>query len=76
MKHKVAGLEGPSAYPSIVVIAEVLLINCRSDEGYISRFVQQITGIFQRYSHIFFYIGLDMGCAILHIHRKHRFCIE
>jgi hypothetical protein len=76
MKHKVAGLKGPSAYPSTVVIAEVLLINCRSDEGNISRFVQQITGVFQRYLRIFFYIGLDMGCAILHIRRKHRFCIE
>jgi hypothetical protein len=45
-KHKIAGLEGPSAYPSAVVIAEVLLINCGSDEGYISRFVQQVTGVF------------------------------
>jgi hypothetical protein len=45
-KHKVAGLKGPSAYPSAVIIAEVLLINCRSDEGYVSRFVQQIAGIF------------------------------
>jgi hypothetical protein len=27
-KHEDAGLEGPSAYPSAVVIAEALLINC------------------------------------------------
>jgi hypothetical protein len=45
-KHKVAGLEGPSAYPSAVVIAEVLLINCGSDEGYVSCFVQQVADIF------------------------------
>jgi hypothetical protein len=40
MKHKVAGLEGPSAYPSAVIVAEALLINYRSGEGYVSRFVQ------------------------------------
>jgi hypothetical protein len=33
-------------------------------------------GIFQRYLCIFFDIGLDTGCAISHIHRKHRFCTE
>jgi hypothetical protein len=45
-KHKIARLEGPSTYPSDVVIAEVLLINCGSDEGYVSRFIQQVTSIF------------------------------
>jgi hypothetical protein len=29
-----------------MVIVEVLLINCGSDEGYVSRFVQQVAGIF------------------------------
>jgi hypothetical protein len=60
MKHKVVGLEGPSAYPSAVVIAEVLLVNCRPDKCYVSCFVQQVTGVFQRYLRIFFDIGLDM----------------
>jgi hypothetical protein len=73
-KHKVARLEGPSAYPSAVVIAEVLLINCQSDEGYVSCFVQQVMGIFQCYPCIFFDIGLDTRRAISHIRRKHRFC--
>jgi hypothetical protein len=45
-KDKIVGLEGPSAYPSAVVVTEVLLINYCSDEGYVSRFVQQVTGIF------------------------------
>jgi hypothetical protein len=27
-KHEVAGLEGPSAYPSAMVIVEALLIDC------------------------------------------------
>jgi hypothetical protein len=27
-KHEVAGLEGPFAYPSVVVIVEALLIDC------------------------------------------------
>jgi hypothetical protein len=45
-KHKIAGLEGPSAYPSAVVVVEVLLINYGSDEGYVFRFVQQVAGVF------------------------------
>jgi hypothetical protein len=45
-KHKIAGLKGPSAYPSAVVIAEVLLINYGSDEGYVLHFVQQVAGVF------------------------------
>jgi hypothetical protein len=76
MKHKVAGLEGPPVYPSAVVIAQALLINCRSDEGYVSRLVQQIAGVFQRCLRILFDISLNTGCAILHIRRKHRFCTE
>jgi hypothetical protein len=75
-KHKVPGLEGSSAYPSAVVIAEVLQIDCGSNEGYVSCFVQQIVGVFQHYLRIFFDIGLDMRCAISHIFRKHRFCPE
>jgi hypothetical protein len=75
-KHKVAGFEGPSAYPSAVVIAEVLLIHCGSDEGYVSRFVQQVAGVFQRYLRIFFDIGLNARCPISHICGKHRFCPE
>jgi hypothetical protein len=75
-QHKVAGLEGPSAYPFAVVIAEVLLINCRSDEGYVLCFVQQVAGIFQRYLCVFFDIGLDTRHDISHISRKHRFCPE
>jgi hypothetical protein len=76
IKHKVARLEGPSTYPSAVVIAEVLLINWQSDKGYVSCFVQQVAGVFQRYLRIFFDIGLDTRCAISYIRRKHRFCPE
>jgi hypothetical protein len=59
-----------------MVIAEVLLINCRSNEGYVSRLVQQIAGIFQCCLRILFDVSLDTGCAISHIRRKHRFCTE
>jgi hypothetical protein len=63
-------------YPSAVVIVEAFLINCRSDEGYVSRLIQQIVGVFQRCLRILFDIGLNTGCAIPHILRKHRFCTE
>jgi hypothetical protein len=38
-KHKVSRLEGPSAYPSAVVIAEALLIDCRASESDVSSFI-------------------------------------
>jgi hypothetical protein len=38
-KHEVAGLEGPSVYPSAVVIAKALLINCRASESDVSSFI-------------------------------------
>jgi hypothetical protein len=44
-KHEVAGLEGPSAYPSAVVIAEALLIDCQAGESDVSSFIQQILGV-------------------------------
>jgi hypothetical protein len=69
-KHKVDRLEGSSVYPSAVVIAEALLINCRSNEGYVSRFIQQIAGVFQRCLRILFDIGLDTGCTEPHICRS------
>jgi hypothetical protein len=76
MTHKVAGLKGPSMYPSAVVVEEALLIDCRSCEGYVLRFIQQIAGVFQRCLRIFFDIGHYTGCAVPHIRRKHRFCPE
>jgi hypothetical protein len=75
-KHEVVGLEGSSAYPSAVVIAEALLIGCRSGESYISRFIQQIEGIFQCHLCIFFDIGYYARCIVPHIRRKHCFCSE
>jgi hypothetical protein len=69
-------LEGPSAYPSAVLIEEALLINCRPDEDYVSCFIQQIAGVFQRCLRVLFDIGLDTGCAVPHIRRKHCFCTE
>jgi hypothetical protein len=38
-KHKVARLEGSSAYPSDVVVAEALLVDHRSSEGDVSSFI-------------------------------------
>jgi hypothetical protein len=75
-KHEVVGLEGPPTYPSAMVVAETLLIDYRSGEGYISCFIQQIAGIFQRRLRIFFDIGHYARCAVPHIHRKHCFYSE
>jgi hypothetical protein len=44
-KHEVARLEGPSAYPSAVVIAEAFLIDCRAGESDVSSFIQQVLGV-------------------------------
>jgi hypothetical protein len=38
-KYEVVGLKGPSAYPSAMVIAEALLVNCRAGESDVSSFI-------------------------------------
>jgi hypothetical protein len=38
-KYEVAWLEGPSVYPSAMVIAEALLVNCQAGEGDILSFI-------------------------------------
>jgi hypothetical protein len=44
-KYEVAWFEGPSAYPSDVVIAETLLVNCGTSESDVSSFIQQVLGV-------------------------------
>jgi hypothetical protein len=68
-KDEVAWLEGPSAYPSAVVIAEALLIHCRAGEGDISGFIQQVLGIFQCLFHVFLDIGHHARRAVAYISR-------
>jgi hypothetical protein len=45
VKDEVAWLEGPSAYPSAVVIAKALLVDCRAGEGDVPGLIQQVLGI-------------------------------
>jgi hypothetical protein len=68
-KYEVAWFEGPYVYPSAMVIAEDLLVNCRMGEGDISCLIQQVLGICQRLFCIFFDIGHHTGCAVAHIRR-------
>jgi hypothetical protein len=68
-KHEVARLEGPSAYPSAVVIAEALLINCRASDSDISSFIQEVLGVRQCFFCVFFDVGDHTGCAVAHIRR-------
>jgi hypothetical protein len=44
-KDEVAWLEGPSAYPFAMVIAEALLVDCRAGEGDVPGLIQQVLGI-------------------------------
>jgi hypothetical protein len=41
-KDEVAWLEGPSTYPSAMVIAEALVVNCRAGKGDIPGLIQQV----------------------------------
>jgi hypothetical protein len=68
-KYEVTGLEGPSAYPPAVVIAEALLVNCRAGESDVSSFIQQVLGIRQCLLCIFLDIGNHAGCTVEHIRR-------
>jgi hypothetical protein len=75
-KYEVAGLEGPSVYPSAVVIAEALLIDWRAGESNVSSFIQQILGICQCCLCIFFDIGDHTRRGVTYVRRKHCFCYE
>jgi hypothetical protein len=68
-KYEVARFEGPSAYPSAVVIAEALLVNCRAGESDVSSFIQQVLGICQCLFCVFFDVGHHAGCTVAHICR-------
>jgi hypothetical protein len=69
LEDEVARLEGPSAYPSAVVIMEDLLINCRAYEGNIPGFIQQVLCVCQRLFSVFFDVGHHAGRAIAHVRR-------
>jgi hypothetical protein len=73
-KHEVAGLKRPSAYPSAVVVAEALLVDCSSSEGDITSFVQYVEGIFQCRLSVFFDVSYHIRCAVTHIYGKYYFC--
>jgi hypothetical protein len=68
-KYEVAWLEGPSAYPSAVVIAEALLVNYRAGEGDVPSFIQQVLGICQCLFCVLLDVGHHAGCTIAHICR-------
>jgi hypothetical protein len=68
-EDEVAWLEGPSAYPSAVVVAEALLINGRADKGDVPSLVQQVLHVGQCLFCVLFNIGRHAGRAVAHIRR-------
>jgi hypothetical protein len=68
-KDEVAWFEGPSAYPSAVVIAEALLVDCRTGEGDVPSLIQKVLGILQCLFCVFFDIGHHTRCAVADIRR-------
>jgi hypothetical protein len=66
-KDEVAWLEGPSAYPSVVVIAEALQVNCRAGEGDVPSLIQQVLGICQCLFCVFFDIGHHARRAVAYV---------
>jgi hypothetical protein len=68
-KDEVAWLKGLSVYPSAVIIAEALLVNCRAGEGDVPSFIQQVLGIYQCLFDVFFDIGHHARRAVAHVSR-------
>jgi hypothetical protein len=69
VKYEVAWLEGPSVYPSAVVIVEALLVNCRAGKGDIPSFIQQVLGICQCLFCVHLDVSHHAGCTVAHIRR-------
>jgi hypothetical protein len=68
-KYEVAWFEGSSAYPSAVVIAEALLVNCGTSESDVSGFIQQVLGVCQCLFCVFLDVGDHARRAVAHIRR-------
>jgi hypothetical protein len=68
-KDEVAWLKGLSAYPSTMVIAETLLVNCRAYEGDVPSLIQKVLCVCQCLFCVFFNISHHTGRAIAHIYR-------
>jgi hypothetical protein len=68
-KDEVSWLEGPSAYPSAMVIAEALLVNCRAGEGNVPSLIQQVLGICQCLFCVFFNISHHARHAVAYVGR-------
>jgi hypothetical protein len=68
-KYEIAWFERPSAYPSAVVIAEALLVNCGTSESDVSSFIQQVLGVCQCLFCVFLDVGDHAGRAVAHIRR-------
>jgi hypothetical protein len=66
-KYKVARLERPFAYPSILVVAEALLVDCRTGKGDISSLVMQVSGIFECLLGVFFDVSYHARCTVMNI---------
>jgi hypothetical protein len=56
-----------------MVVAEALLVNCRTSEGDILSFIQQVEGIFQCLLSIFYDVSYHTRCAVTHICGKYYF---
>jgi hypothetical protein len=52
-----------------VVIAEALLVNCRTGDGDIPSLIQQVLGIHQCLFCVFFDIGHHARCAVAYVSR-------
>jgi hypothetical protein len=68
-EDEVTWLDGPSAYPSAMVIAEALLVNCRASESDVPGLIQQVLCVCQCLFCIFFNIGHHVGRTVAHICR-------
>jgi hypothetical protein len=75
-KHEIARFEGPPEYPSAMVIAEALLVNCCAGESDVSSLIQQILGVLECLLRVFFDVCYHAQRAIADIGREHRFGSE
>jgi hypothetical protein len=73
MKYKVSLFEAVSTYPTAMVVAEALLVDCSASKGDISSFVQQVLGVLKHLLHVFFNVRHDAQSAVADAGRKHHF---
>ena len=69
-EYQVSDVEGPTPHPTVVVLAQRLLVLSQAEEGYVTRFIKLIHGIFEGCLGSLLVVHPDPWCPVLEVGRE------